>query len=339
MSEHMKRNQFIASMSTGVISLLVGSSDKITSAQKEHLGSNREITHKAVVPAALTPIDEEGKVDVVEFKRHMRSLAEVDGVSAIMVNGGSGHDKTLTRDEKRKLLHEALATVGDRVPIIAAIRESEECPTLGPLAKDVQGEGAHAMTIMPPASREGFLWEVASQRFEEACSVNDLPIVIYQSRYTTETLVQLANLFPVFAVKEGSKDPATFESNMRALHGLDKEVAVWSTHSKWLLADLATGADGILSGMGSVAADLQVALLEAVEASDLRAARKINDRIFPLTQVFYVPGQDAHVRMKYALKKLGRQKHDFVRPPLQPISQEDRLAIDRALLDSGLLKN
>ncbi len=323
-------------MGAGMLSLISGTSPQLNLA---HSGRKGKIPRKAIVPAALTPIDDKGKVDVVEFKRHMRSLADVRGVSAIMINGGSGHDKTLTREERRKLLAEALATVGDRVPIIAAIRESEECPSLKPLAKDVQNEGAHAMTIMPPASAEGFSLEFASNRFDVACSASSLPLVIYQSRYETETLSQLASLYPVFAVKEGSKDPATFECNMRALHGLEKEVAVWSTHSKWLLADLATGADGILSGMGSVAADLHVALAAAVETSNLAIARQINNLIFPLVQVFYQPGKDAHVRMKYALKKLGRQKHDFVRPPYQPVGRKERLAIDKALLQSGLLKD
>ncbi len=335
----MNRNQFIATMSAGVISLLSRSPNKVPVPRKTHDAGKGMIPHKAIVPAALTPIDEDGKVDIVEFKRHLLSLADVRGVSAIMINGGSGHDKTLTRNERRKLLYEALVAVGDRVPIIAAVRESEECPSLEPLAKDVQLEGASAMTIMPPSSKEGFLWENARKRFDSACSASSLPVVIYQSRYTTETLSKLASLPPVFAVKEGSKDPSTFECNMRALHSLDKDVAVWSTHSKWLLADLATGADGILSGMGSVAADLHVTLAEAIEASDLILARQINDRIFPLSQVFYKPGQDAHVRMKYALVKLGRQKYDFVRPPLKPVNQVDRLAIDKALLRSGLLKD
>lgn len=334
----MNRNQFIVSMGASVISLLSSSSRKVSLAEMAVNSDKGMVPRKAIVPAALTPIDEDGKVDIVEFKRHIRTLADVRGVSAIMVNGGSGHDKTLTREERRKLLYEALATVGDRVPIIAAIRESEECPTLEPLAKDVQDEGASAMTIMPPSRTEDFAWEFARNRFEDACSASNLPVVIYQSSYKTETLIQLASLPPVFAVKEGSKDPSTFERNMRALHGLQKDVAVWSTHSKWLLADLAIGADGILSGMGSVAADLHVALAEAVEASDLMEARKVNDRIFPLAQVFYSPGKDAHVRMKYALKKLGRQKYDFVRPPFESLNQRERLAIDKALLDSGLLE-
>ena len=324
-------------MGAGIFSLLPNQASATISPQRSDPSSRKSIPRKAIIPAALTSIDKDGKIDYLDFKRHISALANIKGVSAIMVNGGSGHDKTLTRDERRKLLGEALAAVDGRVPILAALRESKTISSLAPLAKDAQSEGAQAITIMPPANIQGFSWEFAHKRFEEACTASNLPVVIYQNRYETEILVQLASSFPVVGVKEGSKDPSTFESNLRALRGLDRNIAVWSTHSKWLLADLAIGADGILSGMGSVAADLHVALAEAVGRSDLKAARKINDRIFPLTQAFYVPGQDAHIRMKYALKKLGRQKHDFVRPPLRPLDDDDRSRIDQALIQSGLL--
>ena len=333
----MNRKQFIYSMGAGIFSLLPKQASSTLSPLQAAPPNGQSIPRKAIIPAALTSIDKDGKIDFQDFKRHIRALADIEGVSAIMVNGGSGHDKTLSRDERRKLLGAALAAVDNRVPIIAALRESKTISSLAPLAKDAQSEGAQAMTIMPPANEQGFSWEFAQRRFEEACTASNLPVVIYQNRYETEILVRLASAFPVVGVKEGSKDPATFEKNLRALRRLEKNIGVWSTHSKWLLADLAIGADGILSGMGSIAADLHVALAEAVSRSDLQAARKINDRIFPLTQAFYYPGQDAHISMKYALKKLGRQKHDYVRPPLRPLNAEDRSRIDQALIQSGLL--
>ena len=191
--------------------------------------------------------------------------------------------------------------------------------------------------MMPPGNEQGFLWDNAQRRFEEACTASDLPVVIYHNRYETDVLVRLASKFPVIGIKEGSKDPATFEKNLRAIRKLDTNIGIWSTHSQWLLADLAIGADGILSGMGSITADLHVALAEAVGGSDLAAARKINDKLFPLTQVFYRAGQNGHVRMMYALKKLGRQKHDYVRPPYKPLDAEERARIDKALVESGLL--
>ena len=334
----MNRKQFIlSSVGAGMVTLLPSQASSAKLDQKADPSGGHPIPRKAIIPAALSSIDKDGKIDYHDFKRHISSLADIEGVSAIMVNGGSGLDKTLTREERRKLLGVALAAVDGRVPILAAVRESDTIPKLSPLAKDAQREGAQAMTIMPPTNEQGFTWGSAQNRFEEACTASDLPVVIYQTRYETEVLVRLAKTFPVVGVKEGSKDPSTFETNLRALRGLNRNIAVWSTHSRWLLADLAIGADGILSGMGSITADLHVALAEAVHRSDLKAARKINDRIFPLTQIFYRPGQNAHVRMMYALKKLGRQKHDFVRPPYQPLDAGERSKIDQALVLGGLL--
>lgn len=324
-------------MGAGILALVPDQTTSAAGALSAIRSQNLPIPRKAVIPAALSSFDQEGKIDYDDFRRHISSLATVDGVSAIMVNGGSGLDKSLTQEERRKLLGEALVAVGDKVPIIAALRESESISRLAPLAKDAEAEGVQAITIMPPPAKEGYSWEMAKRRFEETCEACGLPVVIYQTRYETDVLVRLASSFPVVGIKEGSKDPATFEKNLRALRALKKNIAVWSTHSKWLLADLAIGADGILSGMGSITADLHVALLEAMDRSDLKTARSISDQLFPLTQVFYHPGQNGHIRMMYALKKLGHRKHDFVRPPFQPLDAVEKARIDQALIQSGLL--
>jgi len=190
---------------------------------------------------------------------------------------------------------------------------------------------------MPPPSKDDLEWEGARARLGRVMESTELPVALYQTNYSTETLTKLAQVPQVFAIKEGSGDPVAFERNMRSVRALGRDVAVWSTNSRWLLADLAVGADGILSGMGSITADLHVALAEAVWRSDLAAARRVNDRLFPLTQVFYRPGNDPHSRMKYALKRIGRWQHDFVRPPLKPLDDAERARIDGALKARGLL--
>jgi 4-hydroxy-tetrahydrodipicolinate synthase len=298
--------------------------------------SANRVPRKGVVPAALTPFDAELRIARSEFRRHIESLSAVPGVTAIMVNGAAGQDAALSRDERRTLVAEAVAAVGNRTPIIAALREAPTM-TLGDLAKDAATEGAHAVLVMPPPDKNDTEWEGARVRFTRVFDATDLPVAIYQTAYSTETLTKLAQFPPVFAIKEGSGDPVAFERNMRSVQAMRRDVALWSTNSRWLLADLAVGADGILSGMGSIAADLHVALAEAVWRSDLVAARRINDRVFPLTQVFYRPGVDPHTRMKYALKRIGRWEHDAVRPPLKPLDDEERASIDRALRESGLV--
>jgi 4-hydroxy-tetrahydrodipicolinate synthase len=115
-------------------------------------------------------------------------------------------------------------------------------------------------------------------------------------------------------------------------------VNVLTTHSAWLMSSLVLGCNGLLSGSGSVIADLQAAMFSAVQANDLAEARRINDRIHPLARVFYVePWADMHNRMKEALVLLGRMARAVVRPPLVKISRAEIDRIRGALTDAGLL--
>ena len=110
--------------------------------------------------------------------------------------------------------------------------------------------------------------------------------------------------------------------HIRTLQALPRPVNVLTTHSAWLLSSLVLGCNGLLSGSGSVIADLQARLFRAVQANDLAAARRLNDRIYPLARVFYAdPFVDMHNRMKEALVLLGRLPRAVVRPPLVKLGQ------------------
>jgi 4-hydroxy-tetrahydrodipicolinate synthase len=114
---------------------------------------------------------------------------------------------------------------------------------------------------------------------------------------------------------------------------------VLTTHSAWLLSSLVLGCNGLLSGAGSVIADLQAGLFEAVRADDLPGARAINDRIFPVVQAFYAPPfLDMHNRMKEMLHLLGRLPPAVVRPPLVKLSAQEIERLKRAIADAGLTR-
>jgi 4-hydroxy-tetrahydrodipicolinate synthase len=84
------------------------------------------------------------------------------------------------------------------------------------------------------------------------------------------------------------------------------------------------GADGLLSGAGSVVAALQVELFEAVKSGDLNRAMAVNDRLYPLQQAFYAePFLDMHNRMKESLVILGLLERAVVRPPLMKLSDRE----------------
>ena len=94
----------------------------------------------------------------------------------------------------------------------------------------------------------------------------------------------------------------------------------------------------LLSGSGSVIADLQAKLFRAVQGNDLAEARRLNDRIYPLARAFYAdPFVDMHNRMKEALVLLGKLPRSVVRPPLVKITDAEISRIRDALIEAGLL--
>jgi 4-hydroxy-tetrahydrodipicolinate synthase len=114
---------------------------------------------------------------------------------------------------------------------------------------------------------------------------------------------------------------------------------VLTTHSSWLLSSLVLGCSGLLSGSGSVIADLQAKLFRAVKENNLQAAKQIQDRITPTAEVFYSePWVDMHNRMKEALVLLGKLPRAVVRPPLAKLPQQEIERIRAALVAAGLLK-
>jgi 4-hydroxy-tetrahydrodipicolinate synthase len=126
--------------------------------------------------------------------------------------------------------------------------------------------------------------------------------------------------------------------HIRTLQSLPRPVNVLSTHSSWLFSSLVLGCNGLLSGSGSVIPDLQAELFRAVQNNDLAAAKKLNDRIYPLAKIFYSePWIDMHNRMKEALVLLGRLPRAVVRPPLVKLTAEEIARIRAALMEAGLL--
>jgi 4-hydroxy-tetrahydrodipicolinate synthase len=153
------------------------------------------------------------------------------------------------------------------------------------------------------------------------------------------TLTRLCDEVPsIRAIKDWTPLVPQHEAHIQSLQSRDQPVSVLTTNSAWLLSSLVLGCNGLLSGSGSVIADLQAKLFNAVQANDLASARRLNDRIRPLAKVFYAdPFSDMHNRMKEALVLLGRLPRAVVRPPLVKIGKNEIALIRTALVEADLL--
>jgi len=297
------------------------------------------------IPANLLPFTADLAIDVAAYKKHLRWLADTKGVTAIVANGHAAEVSSLSREERKRTLALALEEVGAKVPIIAGVYSDGTHEAIE-LARDAKAAGASGLLIFPPTI---FMWgaqvkpDMVLRHFSMLADGVDLPLIVFEYPpasgigYSPETLGELCKIPTVVGVKDWSNDIVAYEKNLRALRASGRPVAMLSSFTMSLMASFCLGADGCISGMGSVAADLQAELLAAVKAGDLAGARRVNERLTPLVNVFYAPPfVDMHNRMKEALALLGRIPAAHVRPPLTPVSDDERHRIRLALRSAGL---
>jgi 4-hydroxy-tetrahydrodipicolinate synthase len=303
---------------------------------------------RGVIPAVLLPFDAALEIDEPAYRSHLRDIMAVDGISALTVNGHSSEVHALSADEQKRILEISLDEVGDRVPLVCGVY-ADGSQKAAELARQAQNAGARCVLIFPSSV---FLFgaaqrpEMVLNHYRIIAEATDLSMIAFNYPlsgglgYSTETLLKLAEEIPqVVAIKDLCNNPVQHEKNIRALHRLGRPFSILTTHSAWLMSSLVMGTDGLLSGAGSVIADLQAGLWKAVQAKDLAKAQGLNDRIWPITDVFYSdPFVDNHNRMKEALVILGRQKAACVRPPLMKLSEREIGRVRQGLIAAGLLR-
>jgi 4-hydroxy-tetrahydrodipicolinate synthase len=303
------------------------------------------LTFSGVMPANILPFLADLSIDEPAYRRHLRWLADTRGVTGIVANGHAAEVSSLTREERRRALAIALDEVAGACPVVAGVysdgtREAVE------FAREAKVEGAAGVLVFPPTL---FMWgaqnkpDMVMRHFSEIAAGADLPIIVFEYPpasgigYAPETLARLTEIPQVAGVKDWSNDIVAFERNLRALRATGRPVAMLSSFTMSLMSTFLLGADGAISGMGSVTADLQGELFDLCQKGDVDGARRVNDRLDHLVRVFYAPPfVDMHNRMKEALVILGRIPAAHVRPPLTPVSDAERDAIRDALRAAGL---
>src|SRR5687767_12718133 len=245
-----------------------------------------------VIPAVLLPFHEDLSIDESSYRAHLRDVAAVEGLSAITVNAHASEVASCTFDEQRRVLE--ISTEELSLPVVNGIYADGSLEAAR-LAKMAAQGGASALLVFPPGiTTFGQRPEMALEHFRRIADATDLPLILFQyplaggQGYPLSTLTRILDEVPsVRAIKDWCANPQLHERQLRLLQSRARPVNVLTTHSSWLLSSLVLGCNGLLSGSGSVIADLQAALYQAVRANDLARARQISDRIYPLAQAFY----------------------------------------------------
>ena len=297
-----------------------------------------------VIPAVLLPFHDDLSIDEASYRAHLRDVATVEGISAITVNAHASEVASCTLDERRRVLEMSKEELG-ALPVVNGVY-ADGSVEAARIARMAEQGGASALLVFPSSIYSfGQRPDMAVVHFKRIADATGLPLILFQyplaggQGYPLSTLEKILDAVPTIrAVKDWCANPQQHERQIRRLQSRARPVNVLTTHSSWLFSSLVLGCDGLLSGSGSVIADLQAQLFRAVKDNDLEKARQIHARITPTAEVFYAePWVDMHNRMKEALVLLGRLPRAVVRPPLVKLPAEEITRIRAALVAAGLL--
>jgi 4-hydroxy-tetrahydrodipicolinate synthase len=293
---------------------------------------------EGVLAALVTPFDSSLRVDLDAFRRVIDYTVD-GGCTGIVIGGHTGEFSALKLDEVALLLRTARHQTAGRVALLQGVyaESTQGAIESGLRARDGNADG---ILVIPPWL---FSWgadvdpDVVVQYYRGVTEAVGLPAVAFcygpAYGFFPPVVRAIAELRHVVGIKLGGP-VRHYEACLRAVAD---QAAVLCCADSSLYPCLAVGGQGALVGLASLTPRWCVDLYESVVQGDLARARELNDRIFVLTEHLYNgPFLKAPLRLKTGLNALGVIDHAYSRPPILPLSRQERANLLRALQSSGL---
>ena len=284
---------------------------------------------RGVYVATLTPFRPDGSLDETVLADHFREVTAEPGIVGVLCNGHAGESFLLTREERRRVVDVAAATIGRSHIVVSGVlaESSDEAALQG---ADAAAAGTDAVLVFPP-----FSWALSQDdtmavtHHRRIAAAANLPMMLYQAgvssamAYRPEVLARLVQIPEVVAIKEGSWESAAYDRNRDLVKAIAPQVEMMASGDEHLLSCFVLGSDGSLVSLAVLMPGEIVALDRAVARGDLTAARALHARIQPLATAIYglPPAGHATARLKACMVLLGRWQNGATRPPITGVNR------------------
>lgn len=295
-----------------------------------------------LIPATVLPMHPDSSIDEEGLRSYIRWVAD-QGPVALAINVDTGEGPHLTHDEKVRVIEVVRQTTD--TPIVAGLAGPSTAAAVRQ-AEDFKAAGADALLVFPiPAYLSEPLDVRVPVAYHEAIAEVGLPLVLFQLQpalaglnFEPATLRAMASIEGVVAMKEASFDARRFVDTARLLADLPRPITLLTGNDNFILESFLLGATGALIGFGAVMTREQVDMIEAWREGRIDDARALGRRVQRLADVVFAkPVADYRVRLKECLRLLGVLDSAHIRPPLQPIGDEERDHLRAVLAEVGLL--
>jgi len=293
-------------------------------------------TLSGVLPALVTPLTEEGKVDEPAIDRLVEQVLS-GGVSGLVPLGSTGETASLDEPARRRMLGAVLKAARGRVPVICGVAQSH----LSAAQAEVDAAaslGADAALVAPP-----FYYPIDQATvlafYRSLAASSTIPILLYNIPQFTKivaepaTVAALAREGAIKGIKDSSRDFEYFE----LVCGATRDLAgfrIFTGSDTMLLASLAMGGAGTICGAANVAPAWVVRIYEDVKRGDWSAARDHQDQLVDL--IMRLRGGVFPAAIKAALELQGVCSAWPARP-IAPLDTRAKAALGERLASWGLL--
>ena len=283
-------------------------------------------------PISTPFIDDEVAFD--RFKENIKKYSRTP-LNGYLVLGSNGENKSLTEDEKLKLLEIVLQEKAGNQLVMAGTGYESTRQTIA-FSKKAQALGVDLVSLVTPSYFKKSLTDDALiGYYTQVAEALSIPVFAYNAPGFTgltlsagviETLSQHPNI-------GGMKDtsPAGLAGYLEVC-GDDFDVLAGSMNT--LFIGLSLGASGGVISLANAFPEPCCALYEAFTGGDTATARRVHSRLFRLNKA--VSGASGVAGVKYAME-LGGYHGGNPRLPLLPIKDADKQRIKNAAEAAGVL--
>jgi len=287
---------------------------------------------KGIIPAIVTPMDEEGAVDHELLEKQAAYLSDA-GVHGFFICGTAGEGAYLSTGEKREVIKTVRSVASGRQFLCAAcIRPStnmvlEEMKALEKTDPDF----VVAVTPFYLSMRQ----EDIVEHFRTVARAAPAPLILYNIPCNThnpmnlDTILELADEDNVAGVKDSSGDFAQFS---RGLLGKSPDGFSWIQGEEYLAAaSVMLGCNGMVSGLSNVRAEPLMDLWLAAQEGDWDTVKECQVRINHLHEITRICGNPVSP-IKAATELAGRGSRRM-RHRSQSLDDSDMARVEEILRD------
>ncbi len=294
--------------------------------------------------AALTPFDDDLRLDVEGFAENIRHWTEDLGIAGVFVSGKQGECFSMSIQERKQALEIAVEAANGKAQTIMSCSD-QNLDVVIDLARHAQSAGADYIVVHAPMlhfAREHD--ETVLGYYQHITRSVDIPLALWShpdSGYVMSPQLcnRLADLETVVAIKYSVKRPMYVELTQLARDRIQVSTA---SEDEWL--DNILELDWKLYLCSSPPFLLQTAedrrmhdYTMAAFAGDIDEARRISASLNPVREALRNtrPAEKPHAHQKYWQTLLG-QVGGRVRPPLLELTENEKQLTRAAFEQCGL---